>query len=97
MNQPVFGLLCCIGADGYLHVLKLRIIIFFIYFCLAVLGLYCCTWAFSRSSEQGLLSSCSAQASPCGDFSCGAQALGTRASVVVTQDLLTPRHVDSSQ
>ena len=32
MNQPVFGLLCCTGADCYLHVLKLRIIIFFLYF-----------------------------------------------------------------
>ena len=31
MNQPVFGLLCCTGAVCYLHVLKLRIIIFFLY------------------------------------------------------------------
>ena len=36
---------------------------------MAVLGLHCCTWAFS---------SCSVQAFHCGGFSCcGARALGT--------------------
>ena len=42
-----------------------------------MLGLCCCTWAFSSCDEQGLLSSCSAWASHCGGFSCcGARALG---------------------
>ena len=44
---------------------------------LAVLGLSCCAGAFSRHSKQGLLSSCSIQASHCGGVSChGARALG---------------------
>ena len=43
---------------------------------IAVLGLHCCTWAFSRCSEQGLPSSCDTGASHCGCFSCcGAWAL----------------------
>ena len=42
-----------------------------------VLGLRCYTQAFSSSSDQGPLSSCSERISPCGGFSCfGAQALG---------------------
>ena len=41
-----------------------------------MLGLHCCTWAFSRCSEQGLLSSCGMGASHRGGFSCcGAWAL----------------------
>ena len=44
----------------------------FIYLFLAVLGLHCCVQAFSRFGEQGLLSSCDAQASYCSGFSCGA-------------------------
>ena len=52
----------------------LKFLLFFIYF-LAVLGLHCCTWAFS---------SCAVQASHCSGFSCcGSWALGTQASVVV--------------
>ena len=35
-----------------------------IYLFLAALGLCCCTWAFSSCGQYGLLSSCSAQASP---------------------------------
>ena len=35
-----------------------------LYSVLAVLGLCCCTRAFSSCSEQGLLSSCGAQVSP---------------------------------
>lgn len=43
----------------------------------AVLALRCCAEAFSRLSEQGLLSSRSSGASHCGDSSCcRAQALG---------------------
>ena len=34
------------------------------------MGLHCFTQAFSSCSEQGLLSSCSVQASDCGGFSC---------------------------
>ena len=51
-------------------------------FALAVLGLRC-TQAFSSRGELGLRSSCHPQASHCGGVSCcGAQVLGTRASVV---------------
>ena len=43
---------------------------------MAVLGLRCCSWAFSSCSEHGLLSSRGAWASYCGGFSCcGAWAL----------------------
>ena len=53
----------------------------FIYLILAVLGLWCCTWAFSSCG--GLLSSSGSQASHCGDFSCfEVRALGLEASVV---------------
>ena len=41
-----------------------------IYLFLAVLGLCCCTWAFSSFGEWELLSVCSAQASHCDGFSC---------------------------
>ena len=57
----------------------------FIYLFIAVLGLRCCTWAFSSCGERGLLysSRCSARASHCRGFSCcKAWALGKRASVV---------------
>ena len=48
---------------------------------LTVLGLCCCSQALSSSGEQGLLSSCGAQASHAGGFSCcGAHALGHRLS-----------------
>ena len=54
---------------------------------LAVLGLRCCTHAFSSCSERELLR-CGAGASHCGGFSCcGARALGTQASVVVAHGL----------
>ena len=49
-----------------------KTIFYYYYFfthLLAVLGLCCCTWAFS-SCEQELISSCGAQASPCVGFSC---------------------------
>ena len=59
----------------------------FIYLFLALLGLClglcCCSWAFSRCSDPGLLSSCGVQVSHCGGFSCcKTRALGTLASVV---------------
>ena len=48
----------------------------FIYFWpRATLDLSCCTQAFSSCSKWELLSGCSAQASHCGGFSCGAWAL----------------------
>ena len=40
----------------------------FIYLSLVVLGLCCCTRAFSSCSKWGLLSSCGVQASHCGGF-----------------------------
>ena len=56
----------------------------FLSFFLATLVLGCCVRALSSHSEQGLLSSCGAQASQCsGSFSCGAQALGLDTAVVV--------------
>ena len=59
-------------------------------FILGVLGLHCCTQAFSSCRERGLLSSCSAWASHRGGFSCcGAQALDTQASVVAAQGLIS--------
>ena len=42
----------------------------------SVLSLCCCAWAFSSCGEQGRLFSCSTQASYCGGFTRGAQALG---------------------
>ena len=56
----------------YLHALILfkKLYVFF-----AVLGLCCCPQAFSRCSEQGLLSSCSAQASHCSGLFLGKRGL----------------------
>ena len=60
----------------------------FIYLFLVVLGLHCCMWAFSRHSEQGLFSSCSAWALHRGGFSCcRAWALDAQASVVPAHGL----------
>ena len=54
-----------------------------VFYSLAALGLCCCAQAFSGCGKGGgLLSSCSVQVSR-GGFSCGEQALGVRASVVV--------------
>ena len=53
--------------------------IFLIYLFLAMLGLHCCLRAISSFREQGLLSSCGAQASHFGGFShCRTQALWLR-------------------
>ena len=63
----------------------------------AMLGLQCCVWAFSRCREQGLFSSCVAWASHCGGFSCcRAWALGALASVAVTHWLSCPTALGSS-
>ena len=43
---------------------------FLLYLFLTLLAVHCCEWVFSTCSEQGLLSSCSTLASPCGGFSC---------------------------
>ena len=57
-----------------MFILKIYI---YIYVCTVVLGLHCCTHAFSTCGQWGLLSSYSAWASHCGGFSCrGAQAVG---------------------
>ena len=45
-----------------------------IYIFMAALGLRCCAQTLSLCREQGLLSSCGAQASHCSGFSCGTQA-----------------------
>ena len=54
-----------------------------IYLFLAVLGLPCCTRAFSSWGEWGLPSGSGAQASDCSGFSCGANALGLQGSAAV--------------
>ena len=57
-----------------------------------MLGLYCCTWAFSSCSEWRLLSGCNEWASNCGGFSCyGAWVLSPWASVVVVHGLSCPQ------
>ena len=61
-----------------------KMILFFNSFLiLAVVGLCCCTRAFSGCGEWGPRSSCSPRASPCGGFSyCRARAPDTWASVL---------------
>ena len=55
---------------------------------MAVLGLCCCMQAFFSCEEQEVLSSCSAQASYCGCFSCCREGAPIQAlSVVVVQGL----------
>ena len=61
---------------------------FIIYLFLAVLGIHCCAWAFSGCGEQGLLSSCSVQASHrSGLACCGARTLEHRPQVAVVHGL----------
>ena len=59
-----------------------NLISLFIYF-LAALGLRCCARAFSSCNEQGLLFAVRGLLIVVASLCCGAQALGTRASVVV--------------
>ena len=55
---------------------------------MAVLGLHCCMQAFSSCGKWGVTLPCGEWAAHCGGFSCcGAQALGTWASVVVAHRL----------
>ena len=64
---------------------------------MAVLGLHCCTWAFSSCSDRGLLSGGGAQASLCDGFSCcGVHALGTSAQQLWYLGPAAPRQVGSS-
>ena len=71
---------------------------YFIYLCLAALGLCCCAWAFSGCGKCGPLSSCDAYTCRCGGFShCRAQARGASVqqlhcavSVVVAHRLSCP-------
>ena len=65
--------ICCNPFLMYILVVSL----FFkrVIYLWAVLGLHCCTWAFSSCGEQGLLSSCSGWASQLGGLSsCSTQA-----------------------
>ena len=67
-------------------------------YVLAIVGLHCCTLAFSSCREWGLLFSCGTQASHCSGFSCcGGQTLGMLASVVVAYGLVALQHVGYSQ
>ena len=59
----------------------------FIYLFLAALGLCCCLWAFSSCGEQGLLFVAVHRLLIVVASRCGAQAVGTRASVVVARGL----------
>ena len=73
----LFLLLILVLSSGTKHISPYNMLFFniFIYLFLVVLGLCCCTWAFSSCGEWGLLSSWSARVSHCGGFSCcGAQA-----------------------
>ena len=54
---------------------------------LAVPRLCCYTWTFTSCGERGIPPSFSTRASHCAGFSCGAQALGARASVAAAQEL----------
>ena len=66
----------------YMYIYHYIFICLFVCF-LAVLGLHCCTQAFSRCREQALLSHWGVKTSHCGGFSCcRAQALGAQGSVV---------------
>ena len=58
-----------------------------VYLLLAVVGSLLLCRLFSGCGNGGLLSSRSARASHCGDFSCGAQTLGHMGSVVVAPGL----------
>ena len=57
---------------------------------LTALDLHYCTQSFPGCREGGLLSSCSALASHCPGFSCGAWGLGHMDSVVVAHQLCCP-------
>ena len=59
-----------------------------IYLFMAVLGLCCCSWAFTHCREQERLSSCDARASHC--FSCGEQPWAAWASVVAAHGFSCP-------
>ena len=64
------------------------LVIYLFIFFPVVLGLHCCTQAFSACGKPKLLSRCGTQASHLGGFSCcRAQALGTQASVAVAHRL----------
>ena len=70
----------------FLLLFSKKICLFYLF--MAALGLHRCTWAFCSCGEWGLLSTCGAQASYWGGFSCcRAWALGPPASVVVALGL----------
>ena len=63
-------------SQYYSIFILLSLLLLFLF--LVALGLCCSMQAFSSCGEWGLLSSCDAQASHCGSFSChGAHALGS--------------------
>ena len=78
--------MCFVNFHCILFLFKSSIFILLIY--LTALGFLCCTWAFSSCGKWGLLSSCSAPASPCdGFFCCKAEALGIWASEAAAHKL----------
>ena len=87
-SNHAFGNTVLVGKGFDFFLLKNWLFIIFYFIYLSVLGLCCCARAFSSCGEQGLLlvavrGLLTAGASLC----CGAQALGARASVVVTRGL----------
>ena len=71
-----------------------RLFFFFLIFIsvfLTAMDLHCCAWAFSSCGKWELSSSCSVQASHCGDFS------SRRAWALMYAGLVAPWHVESSQ
>ena len=69
----------------YLSLVSMTALFICLFVCLflVVMGLHCCTQAFSSCSKWGLLFHCGARTSHCGGFRCyRAQALGAWASGV---------------
>ena len=98
-NYPRSSPINCYSSHGPMNFLKALLFLkFFTYLFMAALGLCWHTQAFSSCGEQGLLFSCSEQASHCCAFSCwGARAL--QCSVVVVHGLscLTARGIFPNQ
>ena len=56
MFFSVFSFMFCVSAlDLYIYIFFFNKFIYFVCLVLAVLGLHCCTRAFSNCSKQGLL------------------------------------------
>ena len=68
---------------------------FILYLFLAALGLHCSSRVFSSCGKRRVLSSCSARASHCSDFSCGVQGLERGLSSLCYTGFIALKHVGS--